>query len=948
MQAQGHPPVHLPTDWSHRHLLFSPPTSMAQAWKLQTEPRYWHQWYRHHAADRQSTDSRPKEPEPDGDNDGEDEEDRDPHGSHKHRNQLHPDWSMSLSVAGTAGDEMFPAKFSFDVNATPSCANDFVAFNSSVTPGAKDASATGDFSNSTATNGQTAIITNGGSSETLTASGAPSTGTITVSSVPNAGDTVTVGATTYTFDTSATGTITLSSVPNVADTVTVGLSVYTFVTTLVLPNDVLIVSGNANSTASNLRAAINANSGQCSASPCFGTGTTANASVTATRASNVVTVTAKTSGTGGNVIVFTTVSGGRITLSPNTGTLSGGAGGTLSTANEVLAVTGSTANTAQNLRAAIDANAGQCFASPCFGTGTAANASVTAAVSGSVVTVTDKTYGTAGNSVTFTTASGGRLTLSPNTGTLSGGVTGVNTGTNFALDGNSNDAATNLAAAIIRNNAGVGVTATSNGTVVTVTATTAGSAGNNITVGGTLSSFWSSTTLIGGVDAQPSIIAFNQLYSTQGSTGGLCNQNGPSVMWSYNTNPSGDTTGTNVTSVVLSLDGKKVAYVETRTNGNGGSILHILQWKASQGTLTTPVAPDQIVTAWGSCTAGNSCIVNKTFGNAQPDSNSAPFYNYTTDILYVGDDNGSLHKFTPVFSGTPAEVTTGGWPITVDSGTALSSPVFDGGSGNIFVGDAGGRLSYVREVGSTVGTCSSGSPPCLGSTTVTLSGATIVDAPIVDSSAGKVFLFGNDTTNGGTVEQVNTALGSSVTVNVGVSAGNGPASVLHSGAFDNAYLSGSFSTGHIFVCGKNLVNADRPAIHRIGFNSSGVMNSTSDGNLVLVNSSGEECSPVTEILNGATDRIFFSVANNANQTGCTGNAGCIMSIDLGGAWPPAAVTHGVAASGGTSGIIVDNVSGSSQASNIYFTFLSNSTSGITCNGTQNVGCAVKLTQSALQ
>jgi hypothetical protein len=946
MQAQGHSPVHLPTDWSHRHLLFSPPTSMAQAWKLQTEPRYWHQWYRHHAADRPSTDSRPSEPEPDGDHDGEDEGDRDPHNPHAHRNGLHPDWSMSLLIAGTVGDGMFPAKFSFDVNATPSCANDFVVFNTSVTPVAKAASDTGTFSDPGPNNGETVTITNGANSMTITASGAPATGTATISSVPNAADTVTVGAKTYTFDFAATGTITVSSVPNSGDTVTVGSTTYKFVSSLVNANDVLIVSGNTSNTAQNLRAAIDGNSNQCNGGGgCFGTGTAANASVTATVSTNVVTVTAITAGTTGNTVALATVSGGRITVSG--ATLTGGTGN-FSNANEVVAVAGSTNNTASNLRAAINGFSGQCFSnSPCFGTGTTANASVTATRSSNVVTVTDVTYGTGGNGVAFSTVSGGRITLSPNTGTLSGGTNGTTTATTFAIDGTAATAVTNLTSAI--NNAGnatVGVTATASGNVVTVTANATGTSGNSITAADTLSNFsWNSSSFYGGVSAQPSIIAFNQLYSTQGSAGGLCNQNGPSVMWSYNTNPSGDTTGTNVTSPVLSIDGKKVAYVETRTNGNGGSILHILQWKASQGTLTTPVAPNQIVTAWGSCTAGNSCIVNNTFGNAQPDTGSAPFYNYSTDILYVGDDNGVLHKFTPIFSGTPAEVTTGGWPFTVHSATALSSPVFDGGSGNIYVTDAGGRLSYVREVGSTVGACGSGSPPCLGSTNITLTGADLTDGPIVDSSAGRVFIFGNDSTNGGTVEQVSTALGNPVTVNVG---GMGhPGSPIHSGAFDSAYLSGSFTTGHIFVCGKNITNNDHPAIHRIGFASSGVMNSTSDGNLDLVGGSGEECSPVTEILNGATDRIFFSVADQSNQTGC-GGAGCIMSIDLGGTWPPTTVTHAVAASGGTSGIIVDNVSGSSQASNIYFTFLSNSTSGITCNGTANVGCAVKLTQSALQ
>ena len=124
-------------------------------------------------------------------------------------------------------------------------------------------------------------------------------------------------------------------------------------------------------------------------------------------------------------------------------------------------------------------------------------------------------------------------------------------------------------------------------------------------------------TNLAGSSSKPSIVAFNQLYSTQGSVGGFCNQNGPSVMWSYNTNPSGDTTGTTPTSTVLSLDGTKIVYMETRTNGNGGAILHILKWKSGQGTIAAPAAPNQIVSAWASCTAGNSCIVNITLNGAQ-------------------------------------------------------------------------------------------------------------------------------------------------------------------------------------------------------------------------------------------------------------------------------------------------------------------------------------------
>jgi hypothetical protein len=44
--AQGHTPVHMTTDWSNRHMVYSAPTSMTEAWRLQAEPRYLHQWTR--------------------------------------------------------------------------------------------------------------------------------------------------------------------------------------------------------------------------------------------------------------------------------------------------------------------------------------------------------------------------------------------------------------------------------------------------------------------------------------------------------------------------------------------------------------------------------------------------------------------------------------------------------------------------------------------------------------------------------------------------------------------------------------------------------------------------------------------------------------------------------------------------------------------------------------
>ncbi len=47
--AQIHTPVPMTTDWSNRHMVYSAPSSVMQAWRLQFEPRYLHQWVRRNA-----------------------------------------------------------------------------------------------------------------------------------------------------------------------------------------------------------------------------------------------------------------------------------------------------------------------------------------------------------------------------------------------------------------------------------------------------------------------------------------------------------------------------------------------------------------------------------------------------------------------------------------------------------------------------------------------------------------------------------------------------------------------------------------------------------------------------------------------------------------------------------------------------------------------------------
>src|SRR5439155_4260236 len=90
---------------------------------------------------------------------------------------------------------------------------------------------------------------------------------------------------------------------------------------------------------------------------------------------------------------------------------------------------------------------------------------------------------------------------------------GTNTGTFFSTTTDTGSEAINLREAINRSVSEV--TATSSGVGVTVTANTAGTTGNSIgtTTTGSLNFSWGGTTLTRGVNAQPSILAMNQLYA---------------------------------------------------------------------------------------------------------------------------------------------------------------------------------------------------------------------------------------------------------------------------------------------------------------------------------------------------------------------------------------------------------------------------------------------------
>jgi hypothetical protein len=441
----------------------------------------------------------------------------------------------------------------------------------------------------------------------------------------------------------------------------------------------------------------------------------------------------------------------------------------------------------------------------------------------------------------------------------------------------------------------------------------------------------------------------------------------PNVYWAYNaTNHSGTIT----TSPVISINGTAVIYVESVSSG--GSYLHLLEWKSGEGTVSASAAPDYTASNTPAC-GGTSCLVSiqlkTTTGTSITSStvtNSSPFYDYTNDIVYVGDDAGNLFKVTGVAtSATP--VVTG---LAVASTYKLTGPVYDYNSGYIFVGATNGVLYAV-----TTSLTPAKNPSIqVGYSSCAGGAASLVDPPVVDSTQGFVFatsLVGNGSTYqnytvvvqayttstpSGTTGNTNYPGGSSWTAAATAEVGqgdptcsSGTTSYAHAPTFDNAYYT-SPTSGHLLAGGTdNQSSSECPGLWSVSFSGSPAVLTTATeftgtgripgGNGCSTNHA--EISPLTEIDNGS-DYLFFGVGS--------GSYGELFGFTVTDSTPyftaisgqPVAYPNGL---GGTSAIVIDNVSGSAQASSLYFTTEATSTS--VC-GSSSAYCAIKLTQSALQ
>ena len=206
-----------------------------------------------------------------------------------------------------------------------------------------------------------------------------------------------------------------------------------------------------------------------------------------------------------------------------------------------------------------------------------------------------------------------------------------------------------------------------------------------------------------GSATQPNLVAFNNLYSGTVGGAGICNRGAPpagddgvsaTTLWSYNIPAAG---GQVTTSPALSLDGTKVAFVETASGTTAH--FHVLAWRSGDGVdLTTPNAQNVLLPVTINSFATQSPVAGS--GNrdgpgpgidrGDSDTLSSPFVDYTFDYAYIGNDNGTLFRVQDVFC-TVNPACSGGTPpapsldatwgtagaLSVCPGSRMSGPVED-------------------------------------------------------------------------------------------------------------------------------------------------------------------------------------------------------------------------------------------------------------------------------
>jgi hypothetical protein len=259
------------------------------------------------------------------------------------------------------------------------------------------------------------------------------------------------------------------------------------------------------------------------------------------------------------------------------------------------------------------------------------------------------------------------------------------------------------------------------------------------------------------------------------------------------------------------------------------------------------------------------------------DRSSSPYYDYTNDIAWVGGAGGWLHKITGAFKGVPTEVTTG-FPVQVNSGNILSSPIYDRITKSVFVGDlfSGGGFLYRVDASSGAVTQSGKLDSAIGPDS------------ILDATNGLIYVFassdGSTLCTGGAACAAVYALptnfiagskGQEVTIGDSVILGSGSPNPVYVGAFDSAYINSIGASGNMYVCGNT---GGPPTLYRISI-AAGVMNSPAPGAPLTPAADSPGCSPVTDFVNpnsGAKSAELLFVSTRTSGWPCSGQ-GCLMN-----------------------------------------------------------------------
>ena len=342
-----------------------------------------------------------------------------------------------------------------------------------------------------------------------------------------------------------------------------------------------------------------------SATGTFTNGTAATGSVKITNGLNSLTITNTTASTAS--IAFP--SGSRPT-SGSTVTIGSGANAvtytfesslTSCSPNELYRGSSSSSNTTAiaNLVAVLNGTGTAGSTTYCAGT-TTPNYVAAGAIATNAVNVTNTIAGSGQNGTTaFTTSSSYFGSESGNWASGSGGV-------GFASSTNAMTEAISLAAVIAANGGTVGVTATSSGAVVTVSATTLGTGGNSIGLTDSLSEFsWSGSDLVNGSD---------------GTTSGT--QPPTFAYWSVNNYVSPSVLATNIATAIndnTTLQGSTGVTAVAGTSGSNGTVTVTARNTGTSGNSIALAKASFTDFTWsGSDLSGGAAGTGKVQPNAYP------------------------------------------------------------------------------------------------------------------------------------------------------------------------------------------------------------------------------------------------------------------------------------------------------------------------------------------